>query len=209
MKQQPPFYWYKAKKILSKRDPILRKIINKFNKGYLTSRKDPFFSLCRTIIGQQISTKAADSIWSKFEIKCKKKIVPETVLKLTSSSLKSAGLSRQKITYLKNIAKSFKNKSFNIRDLKKMDDNLAIDYITKLKGLGIWSAQMFLMFNLNRSDIFPTKDIGLIRAISKNYKTSYPPSEKFLNRISKKHSGYRTVFTWYMWRSIDPVDVEY
>jgi len=207
--KQPPFYWYKAKKVLSKRDPILRRIINKFNKGYLTSRKDPFFSLCRTIIGQQISTKAADSIWSKFEIKCKKKIVPETVLKLTSSSLKSAGLSRQKITYLKNIAKSFKNKSFNIRDLKKMDDDSAIDYITKLKGLGIWSAQMFLMFNLNRSDIFPTKDIGLIRAISKNYKTSYPPSEKFLNRISKKHSGYRTVFTWYMWRSIDPVDVEY
>ena len=207
--KQPPFYWYKAKKVLSKRDPILRKIINKFNKGYLTSRKDPFFSLCRTIIGQQISTKAADSIWSKFEIKCKKKIVPETVLKLTSSSLKSAGLSRQKITYLKNIAKSFKNKSFNIGDLKKMDDDLAIDYITKLKGLGIWSAQMFLMFNLNRSDIFPTKDIGLIRAISKNYKTSYPPSKKFLNKISKIHSGYRSVFTWYMWRSIDPVDVEY
>ena len=207
--KQPPFYWYNAKKILSKRDPILRKIIKKFNKGFLTTRKDPFFSLCRTIVGQQISTKAADSIWSKFEIKCKKKIVPETVLKLTSSSLKSAGLSRQKITYLKNIAKSFKNKSFNIRDLKKMDDDSAIDYITKLKGLGIWSAQMFLMFNLNRPDIFPTKDIGLIRAISKNYKTSYPPSEKFLNRISKKHSGYRTVFTWYMWRSIDPVDVEY
>ena len=131
------------------------------------------------------------------------------MLKLTSLGLKSAGLSRQKITYLKNIAKSFKNKSFNIRDLKKMNDNLAIDYITKLKGLGIWSAQMFLMFNLNRPDIFPTKDIGLIRAISKNYKTSYPPSEKFLNKISKIHSGYRSVFTWYMWRSIDPVDVEY
>jgi len=207
--KKPPAYWNKAKRILSKRDPVLRKIINKFNKGYLTSRKDPFFSLCRTIIGQQISTKAADSIWSKFEIKCKKKIVPETVLKLTSSSLKSAGLSRQKITYLKNIAKSFKNKSFNIRDLKKMDDDSAIDYITKLKGLGIWSAQMFLMFNLNRPDIFPTKDIGLIRAISKNYKTSYPPNKKFLNKISKIHSGYRSVFTWYMWRSIDPVDVEY
>ena len=207
--KQPPFYWYKAKKILSKRDPILRKIINKFNKGYLTSRKDPFFSLCRTIIGQQISTKAADSIWLKFEMKCKKKIVPETVLKLTSLSLKSAGLSRQKITYLKNIAKNFKNKFFNIRDLKKMDDNLAIDYITQLKGLGVWSAQMFLMFNLNRPDIFPTKDIGLIRAISKNYKTSYPPSERFLNKISKMHSGYRSVFTWYMWRSIDSGEVEY
>ena len=207
--KKPPAYWNKAKRILSKRDPVLRKIINKFNKGYLTSRKDPFFSLCRTIIGQQISTKAADSIWSKFEIKCKKKIIPKTVLKLTSRSLRNAGLSRQKINYLKNIAKSFKNNSFNMRNLKKMNDNLAIDYITQLKGLGVWSAQMFLMFNLNRPDIFPTKDIGLIRAISKNYKTSYPPSKRFLNRISKIHSGYRSVFTWYMWRSIDPVDVEY
>ena len=207
--KKPPAYWNKAKRILSKRDPVLRKIMNKFNKGYLTSRKDPFFSLCRTIIGQQISTKAADSIWSRFEIKCNKKIIPNTVLKLTSRSLRNAGLSRQKTNYLKNIAKSFKNKSFNIKNLKKMNDDLAIDYITQLKGLGVWSAQMFLMFNLNRPDIFPTKDIGLIRAISKNYKTSYPPSERFLNKISKMHSGYRSVFTWYMWRSIDPVDVEY
>ena len=207
--KKPPAYWHTAKRILSKRDPILRKIIKKFNKGFLTTRKDPFFSLCRTIVGQQISTKAADSIWSKFEIKCKKKILPNNILKLTSRSLRSAGLSHQKITYLKNIAKSFKNKSFNMTNLKKMNDDLAIDYITQLKGLGVWSAQMFLMFNLNRLDIFPTKDIGLIRAISKNYKTSYPPSKRFLNRISKIHSGYRSVFTWYMWRSIDPVDVEY
>jgi len=207
--KKPPTYWYKAKKILSKKDPVLKKIIKKFNKGFLTTRKDPFFSLCRTIIGQQISTKAADSIWLKFEKKCNKKILPKKVLKLPSSSLKGAGLSRQKINYLKNIARSFNNKTFNIKDLRRMDDEQAINYITKLKGLGIWSAQMFLMFNLNRPDIFPTKDIGLIRAISKNYKTSYPPSKKFLNKISKIHSGYRSVFTWYMWRSIDPVDVEY
>ena len=207
--KKPPAYWNSAKRILSKRDPVLKKIINKFNKGFLTTRKDPFFSLCRTIIGQQISTKAADSIWLKFEKKCKRKILPINVLKLSSSSLRSAGLSRQKVSYLKNIAKSFKNKSFNIRNLKKMDDEQAISYITQLKGLGIWSAQMFLMFNLNRPDIFPTKDIGLVRAISKNYKTSYPPNERFLNKISKLHLGYRSVFTWYMWRSIDPIDVEY
>ena len=207
--KNPPVYWNKAKRILSKRDPVLKKIINKFNKGFLTTRKDPFFSLCRTIIGQQISTKAADSIWLKFEKKCKKKILPINVLKLSSSSLRSAGLSRQKVSYLKNIAKSFKNKSFKIQDLKNMNDEQAIGYITQLKGLGIWSAQMFLMFNLNRPDIFPTKDIGLVRAISKNYKTSYPPSERFLNKISKLHLGYRSVFTWYMWRSIDPIDVEY
>ncbi len=207
--KKKPVYWKKAKKILSKRDPVLKKIFKKFNKGFLTSRGDPFFSICRTIVGQQISTKAADSIWLKFEKKCKNKIIPQNVLKLSSTSLRNAGLSRQKISYLKNIAKSFKNKSFNIKDLKKMDDNTAITYITKLKGLGVWSAQMFLMFNLNRPDIFPTKDIGLLRAISKNYKTSYPPSDRYLNKISKRHLGFRTVFTWYMWRSIDPVDVEY
>ena len=124
---KPPKYWHKAKKILSKRDPVLRKIIRKYKKGFLTTKNKPFFSICRTIVGQQISTKAADSIWRKFETKCRKKISPEIVLNLSARSLKNAGLSRQKITYLKNIAKSFKNKSFNIRDLKKMDDDLAID----------------------------------------------------------------------------------
>ena len=103
----------------------------------------------------------------------------------------------------------FKEKNNTIKELRKMDDDLAIEYITQLKGLGVWSAQMFLMFNLNRPDIFPIKDIGLIRAISKNYNISYPPSQRFLNKISKLHLGYRSVFTWYMWRSIDPVDVEY
>ena len=207
--KKPPSYWYKAKKILSKKDPVMRKIIKKYKKGFLTTKNKPFFSLCRTIIGQQISTKAADAIWLKFEKKCDKKIKPEIVLKISTRSLKSAGLSWQKVSYLKNISKSFKNKSFNLKDLKKMNDENAINYITQLKGLGVWSAQMFLMFNLNRADIYPTADIGLLRAISINYKKSYPPSKKFLDKISNLHKGYRTVFTWYMWRSIDPVDVEY
>ena len=207
--KKPPIYWNKAKRTLSRRDPILKKVIKKYYKGFLTSKKKPFFSLCRTIVGQQISTKAADAIWLRFNKKCNNKIEPEIVLKLSRRSLKSVGLSRQKVSYLKNIAKSFKNKSFSINKLKKMSDDDAIKYITQLKGLGVWSAEMFLMFNLNRSDIYPTKDIGLLRAISKNYKTSYPPSKNFLNKLSKLHLGYRTVFTWYMWRSIDPVDVEY
>ena len=206
---KPPVYWHKAKKILSRRDSVLRKIIKKYNKGFLTTRGNPFFSLCRTVIGQQISTKAADSIWLKFEKKCKKRITPNVVLKIPSRNLKSAGLSRQKISYLKNIAKAFKNKSFDIRKLTKMNDDEAINYITKIKGLGVWSSQMLLIFNLTRSDVFPVKDIGLLRAISKNYKTSYPPSKKFLDKISKMHSGYRTIFTWYMWRSIDSGEVEY
>ena len=207
--KQPPFYWREAKRKLSKRDPILRKLIKKYKKGFLSTRNNPFFSLCRTIVGQQISTKAADSIWSKFEIKCNNHIHPNKVLKLSSRTLRSAGLSRQKVSYLKNIAKGFRNQSFSVKELKKMNDKEAINYIIKLKGLGVWSAEMFLMFNLNRPDIFPLQDIGLLRAISKNYKISYPPSKRFLDKISKLHAGYRTVFTWYMWRSIDPTDVEY
>ena len=206
---RPPVYWKKGKKILSKKDSVLKKIITKYKKGFLTTRNNPFFSLCRTIVGQQISTKAADSIWAKFEKKCNRKIKPKTILKISSRSLKSAGLSRQKISYLKNIAKAFVNKSFDVKKLKKMNDIDAINYITKLKGLGVWSAEMFLMFNLNRPNIFPLKDIGLLRAISKNYKTTYPPSKKFLEKISKTHYGYRTIFTWYMWKSIDPSDVAY
>jgi len=207
--RSPPSYWYRAKKVLSKKDPVLKKIIKRYKRGFLTTRDKPFFSLCRTIIGQQISTRAADSIWAKFEKKCKKNITPKMVLKLSSKNLKTAGLSRQKVSYLKNIAKNFNNKSFDVKKLKTMNDEESINYITKLKGLGVWSAEMFLMFNLNRPNIFPTKDIGLLRAISKNYKTSYPPSKIFLNKISKLHNGYRSVFTWYMWRSIDPTDVEY
>jgi len=207
--KKPPSYWYKAKKILSKRDPVLKKIMKKYKKGFLATKGEPFLSLCRTIVGQQISVKAADSIWLKFEKKCKNNINPKTILKFSSQTLKSAGLSRQKVSYLKNIAKNFNNRSFDIKRLQKMKDIEAINYITQLKGLGVWSAQMFLMFNLNRVDIYPTADIGLLRAISINYKTGYPPSKRFLKKISNLHIGYRTVLTWYMWKSIDPADVEY
>ena len=207
--KRPPFYWNKTKRALSKKDPVLRKIIKKYNKGFLTTRNNPFFSLCRTIVGQQISTKAADSIWFKFEKKCKRRINPSTILKISSQNLRKVGLSRQKISYLKNISKAFRNKSFDMKEIIKMTDDEAISYITKIKGLGVWSAEMFLMFNLNRPNIFPIKDIGLLRAISKNYKTSYPPSKRFLDKISRLHNGNRTMFTWYMWRSIDPTDVEY
>ena len=203
-----PKWWNKSRSYLIKKDKVISKLIKSY-KGHLTTRNNFFYSLTRSIISQQISVAAADSVFSKFEKKCKNKIIPIKIINLSTRSLRNAGLSRQKVSYLKNIAKSFKNKSFNVSDLKKMSDDQAINYIIKLKGLGVWSAQMFLMFNLNRPDIFPTKDIGLIRAISKNYKTSYPPSDRFLNKLSRLHAGYRSVFTWYMWKSIDPVDVEY
>ena len=168
-----------------------------------------FFHYAELLLVNKFLLKRQIQFGLSLKKKCKKRIVPKIVLKLSSQNLKSAGLSRQKVSYLKNIAKAFKNGSFDIKKLKKMNDLEAISYITKLKGLGVWSAEMFLMFNLNRPDIFPIKDIGLLRSISKNYKTSYPPSKKFLNKISNLHSGYRTVSTWYFWRDIDSEDVEY
>ena len=206
-KTKPPYYWYRAKKFLSKKDKKLAKIINKYD-GYLVSRNDPFYSLCRSIIGQQISVKAADSIWLKFE-KIIKKIKPINLIKLSNAKLASIGLSRQKILYLKIIAKEFLNKTLDIKTLQKMSDDEAIKNLVRIKGIGIWTAQMFLIFNLKRSNIFPFSDIGLIRAISRNYKKEYPLKRDELDYFKNKWHPYSTVATWYMWRSIDPVPVEY
>ena len=202
-----PKYWEEAKKYLTKKDKKLGKLILKYP-DYLKSRKDPFFSLCKSIVGQQISVQAANAVWKKFELKSKK-IKPENVLKLTTRQLASCGLSRQKITYLKILAKKFESKEIDIKRLKKMEDDDAIKYLSQVKGIGKWTAEMFLFFNQLRPNIYPVQDIGLLRAISVNYKTSYPPSLKDLEKYKKKWSPYCTVATWYMWRSIDPVPVSY
>ncbi len=202
-----PKYWEAGRKYLIKKDKILANLIKKYP-GHLKSRKDPFFSLCKSIVGQQISVQAANSVWKKFELKSKK-IKPENVLKLTSRQLATCGLSRQKIIYLKILAKKFKNKEINIRKMKKMNDDQAINYLIVVKGIGRWTAEMFLFFNQLRPNIFPIQDIGLLRAISKNYKISYPPNKTQLDRFNKKWSPYCTVATWYLWRSIDPVVVSY
>ena len=203
-----PSYWNKALKILS-RDPILRRLIKKYHRTSLGARNTPFISLARICVSQQISTKAADAIWFRFKKICKNKINPKKILELSSSSLKRAGLSRQKVKYLKNLAKSFKNKSFDPKKLKHMSSEEITNYISRLKGYSIWSSNMYKIFSLNLPDIFPTTDIGLLRAISVNYKTKYPPSKKFLEKISKKYSGYRTVLTIFLWRSLDPNEVQY
>ena len=203
-----PSYWNKALKILS-RDPILRRLIKKYHRTSLGARNTPFISLARICVSQQISTKAADAIWFRFKKICKNKINPKKILELSSSSLKRAGLSRQKVKYLKNLAKSFKNKSFDPKKLKHMSSEEITNYISRLKGYSIWSSNMYKIFSLNLPDIFPTTDIGLLRAISVNYKTKYPPSKKFLEKISKKYSGNRTILTIFLWRSLDPGEVEY
>ena len=207
-----PRYWNGAKKYLSKKDKIMSKLIKNYtgpNEVILTTRKDVFFSLCKSIIGQQISVAAANSVFLKFKKKCKNKISAKTVSKLTISQLRSCGLSRQKISGIKDLSKKILNNSFNFRLINKMNDEDAISYLSNLKQIGRWSAEMILLFTYNRPNIWPIQDIGLLRAISKNYKKKYLPSEKFIKILKKRFSPYCSVATWYLWRSIDPEPIQY
>ena len=207
-----PKYWNKAKKYLSKKDKIISKLINKYkspSEKILTTRKDIFFSLCKSIIGQQISVAAANSVFLKFKKKCKNKITAKNVSKLSISQLKKCGLSRQKAFGIQNLCKQILEKSFNPRLITKMSDEDAIMYLSNLKQIGRWSAEMILLFTYNRSNIWPIQDIGLLRAISKNYKKKYLPPEKFVKILKKRFSPYCSVATWYLWRSIDPEPIQY
>jgi DNA-3-methyladenine glycosylase II len=207
-----PKYWNSAKRYLSKKDKVISKLIKNYkspSETILSTRKDIFFSLCKSIIGQQISVVAANSVFLKFKKKCKNRINAKIVSKLTFSQLKSCGLSRQKVLGIKNLAKQIKNKSFNPNLIPKLDDEEAILYLSNLRQIGRWSAEMILLFTYNRSNIWPIQDIGLLRAISKNYKKKYLPPEKFVNILKKRFSPYCSVATWYLWRSIDPEPIQY
>ena len=207
-----PKYWNLAKKNLSKKDKIMLNLIKRYEspkETILKSRNDIFFSLCKSIIGQQISVAAANSIFLRFEKKCNNKISAVSVSKLTFLQLKKCGLSRQKVLGLKNLAKQTLDKTFNPKLINKMSDEEAIRYLSNLRQIGRWSAEMILLFTYNRPNIWPVQDIGLLRAISKNYKKKYLPPEKFVNLLKKRFSPYCSVATWYLWRSIDPEPIQY
>jgi DNA-3-methyladenine glycosylase II len=207
-----PKYWGKAKIHLSRKDRTISKLIKKYQgptETILTSRKDIFYSLCKSIIGQQISVAAANAVFLKFKKKCNNRINAKTVLNLTFFQIKSCGLSRQKVLGIKSLAKQIIDKSFKPRLILNMTDEEAIIYLSNLRQIGRWSAEMILLFTYNRSNIWPVQDIGLLRAISKNYKKKYLPPEKFINKLKKKFSPYCSVATWYLWRSIDPEPIQY
>ena len=207
-----PSYWNKAKKYLSKKDKVMFSLIKKYkspSETVLTSRKDVFFSLCKSIIGQQISVAAANSVFLKFKKKCKNKITAKVVSKLTTTQLKSCGLSRQKVKGIKSLAQQVLKRKFNPKLIPKMSDEEAIIYLSQLRQIGRWSAEMILLFTYNRPNIWPIQDIGLLRAISKNYKKKYLPPESYVNLLKKKFSPYCSVATWYLWRSIDPEPIQY
>ena len=207
-----PKYWNKAKRYLSNKDKTIAKLIKDYqspSETILTSRRDIFFSLCKSIIGQQISVAAANAVFLKFKKKCNNKINAKEVSKLSFSQLKKCGLSRQKVLGIQSLAKQILNKSFKPKLINTMNDEEAINYLSNLRQIGRWSAEMILLFTYNRSDIWPIQDIGLLRAISKNYKKKYLPPEKFVNLLKKRFSPYCSVATWYLWRSIDPEPIQY
>ena len=207
--RKAPKYWAKAKRILSKRDKVMKALINNYKDGNLVTRNDIFFSLCKSIIGQQISVAAANSVFLKFKKKCKNKISAKTVSKLSFNNLKSCGLSRQKVKGIQDLAKRTLNKSFKPSLIKKMTDEEAIEYLSELRQIGRWSAEMILLFTFNRSNIWPLQDIGLLRAISNNYKKKYFPPKTFVEKLHKKFTPYCSVATWYLWRSIDNEPIQY
>jgi DNA-3-methyladenine glycosylase II len=207
-----PKYWNTAKKYLSKKDKTMSRLIKNYqspSETILTSRKDIFFSLCKSIVGQQISVAAANAVFLKLKKKCNNRINAKIVSKLSFVQLKSCGLSRQKVLGIKSLAKQILDKSFNPKIIPSMNDEEAIVYLSNLRQIGRWSAEMILLFTYNRSNIWPTQDIGLLRAISKNYKKKYLPPEKFVNKLKIKFSPYCSVATWYLWRSIDPEPIQY
>ena len=204
-----PKYWNRAVKYLSKNDPVMKKLISQYKDKTLTTRKDIFYSLCKSIIGQQISVQAANSVFKKFEKACNGKINPKKINKLRLSVLKRCGLSRQKVKGIKELAVKFENKSFVPKKIKFMTDEQAIIYLSSLRQIGRWSAEMILLFTFNRPDIWPIQDIGLLRSISNNYKKKYFPPKRFVETLRKKFTPYCSVATWYLWRSIDDEPIQY
>ncbi|MDC3074975.1 DNA-3-methyladenine glycosylase 2 family protein [Pelagibacteraceae bacterium] len=203
-----PKYWNKGKIYLSNKDKVLKKLIQIYRNEYLNLNSNYFHSLINSIIGQQISVSAADSMKTKF-FKLKRNITPQTVSKLRTSDLRKCGLSRQKILYIRNISKFFlQNKNF-IKNINKSSEEEIYNHLIEIKGVGNWTIHMFLMFSYGSSNIFPTGDLGFLKAISKLYKVQLPISERKLKLLYKKWSPYSSQATWYLWRSLDPIPVNY
>ena len=203
-----PFFWEKAKKDLISKDKKLGRIIKSYPKDFLFSKSDPFYTLARSIVGQQISVKAAQAVWERYEKKISK-VNPKNTLNMHFMTLKSCGLSRQKISYLKSLSFCFVEKRINPTEWSKYSDEEIISELIKIKGIGRWTAEMYLIFNLCRPDIFPADDLGLIKGICKCYNIKYPITKEHAINLSQKWKPYRSVATWYFWRSLDPIPVEY
>ena len=203
-----PEYWNKGKSFLSKNDKVLKSIISRFPKESLLLNDHYYHALLNSIIGQQISVLAASAIKKRF-FKLNKIIIPKNVINLKDNSLKECGLSRQKILYIKNVTNFFLTNKIFFKDIKKYSAIEIKEQLISIKGVGNWTADMFLLFSYGSSDIFPYGDLGFIKAISKSYRKNLPLDEIYLKKLQKKWSPYNSVATWYLWRSLDPIPVSY
>jgi DNA-3-methyladenine glycosylase II len=203
-----PHYWKKAVRELAERDAVLAGLVTRFKGLALGSRGDAFSTLARAIVGQQISVKAAQSVWDRFAAEvCT--MTPETVARANPERLRACGLSRQKIAYLQDLAARFHTGALDAAAWDALDDEALIAALTQVKGIGRWTAEMFLIFHLARPDVLPVADLGLQRAMRLNYNRGRPLTVTRMRRIAAAWTPWRSVATWYLWRSLDPIPVEY
>ena len=207
-----PDYWDEACKHLVKRDRVMKKLIPQFGEARLQSKADAFTTLARSIVGQQISVKAAQSVWDKFSALMAgpvHRIQPSAVLTLEVAALRGAGLSARKVEYLRDLAEHFEAGRVHVRQWTQMDDEAIIEELVAIRGIGRWTAEMFLIFHLMRPNVMPLDDLGLLKGISENYFSGEPVSRAEAREVGDAWAPYRSVATWYIWRSLDPLPVEY
>jgi len=207
-----PDFWDQACGHLAKRDRVMRKLIPSCGSSRLQSRGDAFTTLARSIVGQQISVKAAQTVWDRFVLlmpRASALLHPEGLLRLPASDMRAAGLSVRKIEYLQDLARHFAAGGVREADWSQMDDESVIRQLVEIRGIGRWTAEMFLIFHLMRPDVLPLDDVGLIKGISVNYFSGEPVSRAEAREVGDAWAPYRTVATWFIWRSLDPVPVDY
>jgi DNA-3-methyladenine glycosylase II len=203
-----PDYWHDACRYLERKDRVMKRLIPQFGDSCLRSRGDAFTTLARSIVGQQISVKAAQSVWDRFA-KLPRKMTPANVLKLKVDDMRAAGLSARKIEYLVDLALHFDSGALHVSRWEQMDDESIIAELVDIRGIGRWTAEMFLIFHMMRPDVLPLDDVGLINGISLNYFSGDPVSRSDAREVAAAWAPYRSVATWYIWRSLDPLPVEY
>jgi DNA-3-methyladenine glycosylase II len=203
-----PEYWSRAKRALAKRDPVMGAIMHSRPKVFLTRRGEPFLTLARAICGQQISVKAAQSVWDRVVV-CVGEVTPLRIISKKRPELRACGLSDRKVEYIADLAQHFADGSIHVHRWPQMDDEAIIAELTAVRGIGRWTAEMFLIFNLLRPDVFPLDDLGLQKGIRVAYFRNRKVSLRTITRLGETWRPWRSVATWYLWRSLDPVPVEY
>lgn len=207
-----PDYWDDACRHLGRRDRVMKKLIPRFGEARLQSRGDAFTTLARSITGQQISVKAAQSVWDRFASLVggvPTRLTPQAVLQQPATALRQAGLSQRKAEYLLDLARHFDSGLVHVAQWQKMDDEAIVAELVAIRGIGRWTAEMFLIFHLMRPNILPLDDLGLLKGISLNYFSGEPVSRSEAREVGEAWAPFRSVATWYIWRSLDPLPVDY